>query len=55
MVPQKLLNSYTSGPASSDGEFKNGDLVAVFPGCDKDGRDCAKEQQAYFDVMEKSA
>lgn len=55
MVPQKLLNAYAVGPASENGQFKNGDLVANFPGCDKDGRDCAKEQQPYFDVMEKGS
>ncbi|KAH7090782.1 alpha-1,6-mannosyltransferas-like protein subunit [Paraphoma chrysanthemicola] len=54
MVPQNLINSYASGPASpQNGQFKDGDLVANFPGCDKDDRSCAKEQQPYFDVLEK--
>ncbi|KAF2036179.1 hypothetical protein EK21DRAFT_52951 [Setomelanomma holmii] len=54
MIPQNLINSYANGPASrQNGEFKDGDLVANFPGCDKDGRSCANEQQPYFDVLEK--
>ncbi|EUC50411.1 glycosyltransferase family 34 protein [Bipolaris oryzae ATCC 44560] len=49
MVPQNLLNSYALGPANErNGRFQDGDLVAVFPGCDKNGRDCAVEQQAYW-------
>jgi mannan polymerase II complex MNN11 subunit len=55
MVPQNLINSYASGPAApQNGEYKQGDLVANFPGCDKDGRECAKEQQPYFDTLEKA-
>ncbi|KAI8935027.1 hypothetical protein NX059_008691 [Plenodomus lindquistii] len=55
MVPQNLLNAYASGPAApSDGQFREGDLVAVFPGCDRDDRDCAKEMQSYFDMLDKS-
>lgn len=54
MVPQNLLNAYVSGPASeSYGQFRDGDLVAVFPGCDKDGRDCAKEMQPFLDKFER--
>ncbi|KAF2829637.1 hypothetical protein CC86DRAFT_344158 [Ophiobolus disseminans] len=53
MVPQNLINAYASGPASpSNGQYKNGDLVANFPGCDKDERSCAKEQEPYFEVLE---
>lgn len=55
MVPQNLLNAYANGPASpKDGEFKEGDLVAMFPGCDKDGKTCLKEQELYLDVLEKA-
>ncbi|KAF1851974.1 glycosyltransferase family 34 protein [Cucurbitaria berberidis CBS 394.84] len=55
LVPQNMLNAYASGPASlKDGQFKEGNLVATFPGCDKDARDCAKEQQTYFDVLERT-
>lgn len=55
MVPQNLLNAYASGHASpKDGGFKEGDLVAVFPGCDKDDRSCAKEQETYWDVLDKA-
>ncbi|CAO2650853.1 Nn.00g091500.m01.CDS01 [Neocucurbitaria sp. VM-36] len=55
MIPQNMLNAYASGPASpKDGNFKEGDLVATFPGCDKDGRDCAKEQQKFFEVLDNT-
>lgn len=55
MVPQNLINAYANGPAApQNGEFRQGHLVANFPGCDKDGRECAKEQQPYFDVLEKA-
>lgn len=53
MVPQNLLNAYVSGPSAQDAQYKEGDLVANFPGCDKDGRDCAKEQQPFFEVLER--
>ena len=53
IVPQNTLNAYASGPASPrDGQFQDGDLVANFPGCDKDGRDCAKEHQPFFDILD---
>jgi len=53
MVPQNLINAYANGPAApQNGQFKNGDLVANFPGCDKDDRSCAKEQEPYFDMLE---
>ncbi|KAH9875454.1 hypothetical protein J1614_004946 [Plenodomus biglobosus] len=55
MVPQNLLNAYASGPAApTDGQFKDGDLVAVFPGCDREGRDCAKEMQPFFDALDRA-
>ncbi|KAI4694888.1 uncharacterized protein J4E84_001511 [Alternaria hordeiaustralica] len=54
MVPQNLLNAYATGPASpKDGQFTEGDLVANFPGCDKDGRDCAKEQEQFWAILEQ--
>lgn len=56
MVPQNLLNSYALGPANErNGRFQEGDLVAVFPGCDKNGRDCAVEQQAYWTKLDAAA
>lgn len=55
MIPQNMLNAYASGPASpNNGQFSAGDLVAVFPGCDKDGRNCAKDQQKFFEALEKA-
>jgi mannan polymerase II complex MNN11 subunit len=55
LVPQNLINAYANGPASpKDGQYKEGDLVANFPGCDKDNRDCAKEQQPFLDTMQKA-
>jgi mannan polymerase II complex MNN11 subunit len=55
VIPQNLLNAYASGPANpKDGQFREGDLVANFPGCDKDNRNCAKEQEAYWAMLERS-
>ena len=53
MVPQNLLNAYVSGPSAQNGQYKEGDLVANFPGCNKEGRDCAKEQQPFFELLER--
>ncbi|KAF1360032.1 alpha-1,6-mannosyltransferas-like protein subunit [Lizonia empirigonia] len=53
MVPQSLLNAYVAGPHAPDGLYKEGHLVANFPACDKDGRDCAKEQQPFFEALER--
>jgi len=53
MVPQNLLNAYANGPASQNGQFSEGDLVANFPGCDRDERNCMDEQKPYWDVLEK--
>jgi mannan polymerase II complex MNN11 subunit len=56
MVPQNLLNAYATGPASEkDGHFSEGDLVANFPGCEKHGRDCAKEQESFWKMIETAA
>lgn len=53
MIPQNLLNSYAVGPANErNGQFKDGDIVAGFPGCDREGRNCAVEQQAYLAKLE---
>jgi len=55
MVPQNLLNAYATGPAAEkDGQYKDGDLVANFPGCDKDGKTCAKEQEAFWAILEQN-
>lgn len=49
MIPQNLINSYALGPANEkNGQFKDGDFVANFPGCDREGRSCSVEQQAYL-------
>ncbi|KAF1836870.1 alpha-1,6-mannosyltransferas-like protein subunit [Decorospora gaudefroyi] len=54
IVPQNILNAYASGPASdTNGSFNEGDLVANFPGCDRDARDCFKEQHAYWEILEQ--
>lgn len=56
MVPQNLINSYATGPASPQGgSYKSGDLVANFPGCDKEGRSCVTEQKPYFELLETGA
>lgn len=54
LVPQNILNSYTTGPATQDGKYKQGDFVATFHGCNKDGKDCAKDMQPYFDILDKA-
>jgi len=55
MVPQNLLNAYVSGPAApTNGQYTDGDLVAVFPGCDKDDKSCAQEMQPFFDTLDKA-
>lgn len=44
LVPQRLLNSYTSGP--SEGTYNEGDFVANFHGCQRDdARSCEDEMQ----------
>lgn len=53
MVPQSLLNAYVAGPHAPDAQYREGHLVANFPACDKDGRDCAKEQQPFFEALER--
>jgi len=55
MVPQNLFNAYANGPASEqNGKYSEGDLVANFPGCDKEPRQCKEEQQTYWDILEKA-
>ncbi|OAG07016.1 alpha-1,6-mannosyltransferase-like protein subunit, partial [Paraphaeosphaeria sporulosa] len=54
LVPQNLLNSYATGPFNPKfGKYKEGDLVANFPGCAREKPDCAAEQQAFFDILDK--
>lgn len=44
LIPQRILNSYTTGPA--EGVYNEGDFVANFHGCQRDpARDCEKEIQ----------
>jgi mannan polymerase II complex MNN11 subunit len=53
LVPQNIFNSYASGPAHpKNGQYKDGDLVAVFPGCDRDQRNCNDEMRAFFEKLE---
>ncbi|KAF2272927.1 alpha-1,6-mannosyltransferas-like protein subunit [Westerdykella ornata] len=55
MIPQDMLNSYVSGPAHpKNGQYKEGDLVATFPGCVKRGS-CAEEMKNFLDILEKRA
>lgn len=55
LIPQNLLNSYATGPFNPKfGKYKEGDLVANFPGCARDKPDCAAEQQAFFDILDKA-
>lgn len=53
LVPQSLLNAYATGPANTKygGKYKEGDLVANFPGCSKD-HTCPTEQKPFFDILE---
>jgi mannan polymerase II complex MNN11 subunit len=52
LVPQNLINGYVSGPYNAkNGQFKEGDLVANFPGCDKDKRNCADEMKEFLDIV----
>lgn len=56
LVPQNLLNAYATGPANPKyGAYKQGDLVANFPGCAREKPDCAAEHQPYFDILNKNA
>lgn len=52
LIPQNLINSYASGNAAPNGGYKEGDLVASFPGCDKDKRSCAEEQATLLGILE---
>ncbi|KAF2470629.1 alpha-1,6-mannosyltransferas-like protein subunit [Lindgomyces ingoldianus] len=52
LIPQNTINAYVQGPANhKNGQYKEGDLVATFPGCDKDKRSCADEMQPFFDIL----
>jgi mannan polymerase II complex MNN11 subunit len=54
LIPQNALNSYAKGAASENGQYKPGDLVSGWPGCDKDAnRHCEEEMQAGFDTVGK--
>ena len=55
LCPQNTINAYASGPANQNhGQYKEGDLVANFPGCFKDDRDCGDEMKGFFDIVEKN-
>lgn len=54
LVPQNLINAYATGPANPKfGAYKEGDLVANFPGCTKDKGDCNEEMKSYFAILDK--
>lgn len=44
LIPQRILNSYTTGPA--EGIYNEGDFIANFHGCQRDAaRNCEEESQ----------
>ncbi|KAF2185258.1 glycosyltransferase family 34 protein [Zopfia rhizophila CBS 207.26] len=54
LIPQNMLNSYVQGPANpKNGQYKEGDLVANFHGCDKGKRSCVDEMQPFFDILRR--
>jgi mannan polymerase II complex MNN11 subunit len=56
MIPQNVINAYVSGPANpKNGQYKEDDLVANFPGCDRDKRSCAEEMKPFFDILDGKA
>lgn len=56
MIPQNIINAYASGPASPvNGQYKEDDLVANFPGCNQDKRSCAEEMTPFFDILDRKA
>ena len=56
LVPQNTLNAYVTGPANKkNGQYREGDLVAAFPGCDKKkDSSCAQEMAPYLEASEKA-
>lgn len=53
LLPQNMLNAYVSGPANAkNGQYKEGDLVANFPGCARDKQNCATEQKTFLDKLD---
>lgn len=51
-----MINGYVSGPYSANnGQYKEGNLVANFPGCDKDKRNCADEMKEFLDIVAKNS
>lgn len=55
LIPQNLINSYASGNAAQNGNYKEGDLVATFPGCNTNKRSCAEEQAALLGILESKS
>jgi mannan polymerase II complex MNN11 subunit len=57
LVPQNIINAYVSGPANKKhGQYKDGDLVASFPGCDrKKDSSCAQEMKPFLEEAEEKA
>jgi mannan polymerase II complex MNN11 subunit len=53
LVPQNIFNAYASGPAHlKHGQYKEGDLIAVFSGCDRDKWSCDDEMRPFFEKLE---
>ncbi|KAK9855378.1 hypothetical protein MYU51_002863 [Penicillium brevicompactum] len=56
LVPQRTIGSYSKDSlrASSDGTYKEGDLVIQFRGCEfTEGRDCEREMEPYYKMWLK--
>ncbi|KAE8144930.1 galactosyl transferase GMA12/MNN10 family-domain-containing protein [Aspergillus avenaceus] len=58
LVPQRIINAYSkdSSSAGVDGNYKDGDLVIRFFGCDTDTkRSCEKEMDPYYRLWSKNS
>jgi mannan polymerase II complex MNN11 subunit len=49
LVPQNILNSYTSLAGMEEGTYKDGDFVVHLHGCDMPERSCEKEFAQYWE------
>lgn len=57
LVPQNVFNSYAKGSGGSVphvkyGKFTDGDLVAGFPGCERDKRSCKEEMRPLMERLD---
>ena len=56
LIPQNRLNAYVTGPANpKNGQYKEGDLVANFPGCAKEPQGCAVEQKPFLEILSRKS